>query len=712
MQATDQRCTPLEFALQAVNHTNWKASTTWILWFALAFITGTGLGLNGIIFVDRYTLFVLACALTLELASQHFFTTHIPFLTFVLALFFTFALGVERSGQISSYNNLRVPSQREIKAVVVLTGSATSTNSGDWYPAKLLATFENNLATSYNILGRLLLRKGDSLRSRLRYGSQLYGNIDFAQPSGLNPHEFDLQAWQHRRGELFVGRILDGNVMHIVGIDSTIAPPLLSSLRERIIERFIQAGVRDRALELVKAMSIGERQELPRTVRENFSRSGIAHLLALSGLHVGFLYALFAFLGHLIGQDRLYKRFLRELFPLLTTWGFVLLAGASASLLRAAIMLSVWGLSRIFLLHWQPIDVLALCAIILLWVSPAALYALSFQLSFTALLGIVLLYPHIKPYTHTRYKPITLCLQLLAVSLCAQLGTLPITLYTFGTLPLLSLFTNIIAIPLAMLIVPLALIVGFMPTDNILTLSGGFVLQHCADFLLWITEHISRLPDATLTGVRIPLYIAWVLAVIFIFAGIFLSIRRRWVIIVLLIMIPVSIGAVFVEIAQTARSREIVVYQQAYGTALSLRSGRQIEGIYIQNYADAKRHISQYASGVWGAQIHISSVEDSPKLHKTEYGYEFATGLRIAIPVGRSPQKATSVPHPIDVLLLTHDCKWNPKELISYFTPHEVVIDGSYPRRCLQTTMQGLKQQGIQVHCTRTAGAWVWKAAK
>lgn len=685
-----------------------RASQTWLVYPALAFIAGTAMGLNGVIAIGTTTIFLLACALVLELACQHFYTTHSQFLTFVLILLFMFALGAERSTQTYAYTHQPSPPPHKLTALVVLTGNASSTKQGLSYPAKLLATLEQDKPTVYNIRGKLLFHNADSIAAHLTYGSKLLATIDFAQDTGRNPNGFDLLAWQRRRGELFVGRV-ESNSVRILGTDSTITPPLFTALRKRIVERFAKAGIHDNALELVKAMSIGAREELPTDVRNNFSRSGIAHLLALSGLHVGFVYALFAFLFRFLTLDRLFKRILRELFPLLATWAFVLLAGTTPSLLRAAIMLTAWGVNRIFFLRWHSIDVLALAAIIILWLSPATLYDLGFQLSFAALLGIVLFYTPIKHYTRTRYKPLTWCLQLLAVSLCAQLGTLPIVLHTFGTLPLLSLFTNIIAIPLTALIVPLALLVGFLPTGSTLSLGLGFVLQHCTDFLLLLTEYVAAHPWATLTGFRIPRYMAWLLAIIITFTGVFLLARRRNSIIVASILLGVFIGAVCAEIIQIATSREIVIYQQSYGTVLSFREGKNIQGVYLQNSVGASRNILQYADGVWGASVQVDSVTTSPVLRRTTYGYVMSTPLRIAIPLGESSQNTIIPPIPTDVLLLTHECSWRISDLLAYFTPHEVVIDGSYPRWRLATTIQELREHRIRVHLTRTAGAWEWR---
>lgn len=711
MQEQEAYRTLLASALSPIETTHSAGSRIWIVWLALAFIAGTLFGQKGIIVIGSGTIFLLGCALFLELVCHHFFTQHSVTLTFTLALLFVFTLGVERSTPIYTYSQHPIPPPQKLTALVVLTEPATTTKLGDSYPAHLVATLANGKQTPYNIRGRVLFPNTDSSTRSLRIGHRVLATIDFVQNAGSNPNGFDLVAWQLRRGELFTGRVARNSVQ-ILGTDSTITPPLFASLRARIITSFAQAGLQGNALELVKTMSIGAREELPAEVRDNFSRSGIAHLLALSGLHLGFIYAFFAFFFHLIPIDRLFKRIVREIVPLLATWLFVLVAGASPSLLRAAIMLSIWSFSRIFFLYWHSLDVLALAAIVILWLSPATLYDLGFQLSFSALLGLILFYPVLKPYTYTRFRPLTWGLQLLCVSLCAQIGTLPITLHVFGTLPLFSLFTNILAIPLAAVIVSLALLITLVPLGGTLAQLGGTILQYCADALLWISEHVSTLPSVTLSGLRIPLYIAYLLASIFVFAGVFVLIRRRWSMVASMAFVLAFLGALCAEIVQTATTAEVVVYQQTYGTTVSIREGRNIQGVYLQNSRGAAQNITRYANGVWGATITIDSAAAHTFLTPTEYGYIVSKPLQIAIPLGRPPSSNNGIKQPTDLLLLTRGCEWRASDLLMHFAPHEVVIDGSYPRWRLEAMAGELVQHGVRVHNTRSNGAWMWRAKR
>ncbi len=707
MQTSEPMEACIAQALRPLPSEHRQVGKIWAVGLALAFIVGIVCGLNGIIVVNGSAVFLLACALFLELACRYFYTSHTPALTFVLVLLFMFAVGAERSGKIFVYNHQATPPPHKTTAIFVVTGAATPTAQSYSYPVRLCATLDSGRQTDYSIWGRILFSKKDSIGTTIVCGSQLLAEVDFRRDTGRNPNSFDFVAWQRRRGELFTGRV----VLHsakILGTDSTLLFRPSDVLRSRIIERFAKAGVHGDALELVKAMSIGVREELSGGVRTQFSRSGIAHLLALSGLHVGFVYAIFAFFSHLISSDRLFKRLVRELFPLLATWSFVLLAGASPSLLRAAIMLSVWGVSRIFFLRNHSIDVLSIAAILILWLSPASLYDLGFQLSFSALLGILLFYPSFSPYTHTRYKVITWCIQLLTLSLCAQLGTLPIILHTFGTLPLLSLFTNLLAIPLAALIVPIALLVGLLPVGSVVAHCGGFLLQLFANLLLGTAEQVATLPAVTLTGLRITTYMGWLLSGVLLFAGIFFTFRKRYAIMASLLLLGVFVGATFFETVRMQTTKEWVIYQQSHGTVLSFRDGRRIEGIYFQNRESATRHITQYAESVWGANVQIDSATTTAIISPTSYGFTTHTPLRIAIPLGNGAPSMQEKPITTDVLLLTYGCQWRIAELLAHFTPHEVVIDGSYPRRLLETARQEFATRGIRVHSTRSEGAWVY----
>ena len=298
-----------------------------------------------------------------------------------------------------------------------------------------------------------------------------------------NPGGFDYRAYLLRRGikaQLFVEEVVEA------------APT--TTLKERL-RRGVVANLDERSAALMQAMTLGVRDGLGE-LREVFALSGLAHILALSGLHVGILVGAVGWLLRPLGQRR---------YPvmMLLLACFVLLVGASPSVLRASLMVgavlaSLWlGSGRI-----EPWSALFLAALVTLLWHPAWLFDLSFQLSYLAVIGILLL---TEPLTRrllgehlTWWHPKVFLLGSMVVSISAQALSLPLVASTFGSVPLFSPLVNVIAIPLATLLVPLGFLSGLLglvslPLAGALNLVTGFLASN----LLRLADAAAGLPVLT-----------------------------------------------------------------------------------------------------------------------------------------------------------------------------------------------------------------------
>ena len=202
---------------------------------------------------------------------------------------------------------------------------------------------------------------------------------------------------------------------------------------------------------LLKSMILGHRWDLPSDIRDNFSKTGTAHILAISGLHVGFI---------MMGMDLLLKRFyLRRTTAFFVQTGvlttYCILIGAPTSAIRATIMaiisLGGYALNR----PEDRANSLAFAALIILLVNPGRLFDVGFQMSFGAVSGIILLYPLLKDRLYFIPKRLA---DILIVPICAQLGVGMLVAYHYNIVSPLSILANILFVPIAGLIVQL----GFM----------------------------------------------------------------------------------------------------------------------------------------------------------------------------------------------------------------------------------------------------------
>ena len=266
------------------------------------------------------------------------------------------------------------------------------------------------------------------------------------------------------------------------------------SQRTKLLDRFANHGVDGDAYAVVAAMSLGDKSALTRDLKETYSISGASHVLALSGLHLGIIYMLLsAFLPR--------RRWpaLSQLLIILFIWAFVFLVGMSVSVVRSAIMLTVYGLLSIGNRDKMSVNALAFTAIVMLMWSPAWLFDVGFQMSFMAVFAILLFVPLFEDVFSAKYlmehRWIKRIWGLVVVSCSAQLGVAPLIAFYFGRFSTYFLLTNFIVIPAAMVILWLSIVVLLFP-------SLAYILLYIVQLLNAVLFRITAIPGASIDNLH------------------------------------------------------------------------------------------------------------------------------------------------------------------------------------------------------------------
>jgi competence protein ComEC len=227
-------------------------------------------------------------------------------------------------------------------------------------------------------------------------------------------------------------------------------------------ERYKKIGITGKELGILSALTLGNREELDKDVQESFSVSGAMHVLAVSGLHTGIVWGIMTWVLTLGGWCKpLYeekkRRWLLGGILLMLLWVYAFITGLSPSVMRSALMLSFWELSYLLGRHtsrWNPIMA---AAVVILVINPLALWSVSFQLSFAAVIGIMLFASWMQAHMRLKQSWSKYIGGLLIASIGAQLMTMPLTLYYFGQTSNYFALTNLIVIPLAFVVLLLGL---------------------------------------------------------------------------------------------------------------------------------------------------------------------------------------------------------------------------------------------------------------
>jgi competence protein ComEC len=270
-------------------------------------------------------------------------------------------------------------------------------------------------------------------------------------------------------------------------------------------------GLRPREAAVVRGMVLGDRSLIPEDLEEAFQRSGITHILAISGQHVAILGAIIYFLLRAFAVQTL----IRNPATLVLIWLYILIAGAPPSAIRAGVISTFVLLAQLFGRQLSPLHFMSTMLAAVLAYNPALVYNAGFQLSVAAVFGILLLRKPLQSFVNAALlrpfeKPPELLSNLLSVSLAAQIATTPIIAASFDEVSVVGVLTNLIAVPLSGPILSLGLLgplVGNVAPALAypLNASNGFLVT----ILEWVARGASALPFATVATPGATLSLIW-----------------------------------------------------------------------------------------------------------------------------------------------------------------------------------------------------------
>ena len=287
--------------------------------------------------------------------------------------------------------------------------------------------------------------------------------------------------------------------------------------RAKLLDRLSESGVDGSAYAVVAAMALGDKSQLTTELRDAYAISGASHILALSGLHLGIIYTL---LSLLLSRRR--WQMVSQIVIIVSIWLFVFLVGLSASVVRSAVMVSIYALLSLGHRDKLSVNTLAFAAIVMLLFNPMALFDVGFQLSFMAVLTILLFYPLLEslwsqPFLldHRLFRWLW---TMLSVSCAAQIGVAPLIAYYFGRISCYFLLANLVVVPAAALILYLSLAVLLIP-------SLAYLLIYIVDTLNQLLVSIVALPGASIEGLHPTPLQVWMMYVII--GAVYLLLIRR-----------------------------------------------------------------------------------------------------------------------------------------------------------------------------------------
>jgi len=316
--------------------------------------------------------------------------------------------------------------------------------------------------------------------------------------------------------------------------------------------------------DVLNAVIIGDRTALGTDIKQIFTDAGLMYVLVVSGLHLAYVSVIFLFLFKLTGLN-LKKASLLSI-PFVFMYAFV--TGAQPPVMRAAIMFSCMLVS--LALDREPLiyNSLALSALLILIFAPQQLFTASFQMSYLATIGIVAFYPKIRVvFRGVRNPVLKLITETFAITVSVQIMMIPICMYYFGKIPIISFISNVVVAPtLGVIITSGIVFYVFTFISHALAVVAAFALSWITQAVIFVTAFFANLKYSNITVAKpdIPqlvLYYLFILAVI--------AFKKR-------LRLLVSVAVLIFLIAYTIISNSIAkttVYDSSYATVTYVRNG-------------------------------------------------------------------------------------------------------------------------------------------
>lgn len=389
-----------------------------------------------------------------------------------------------------------------------------------------------------------------------------------------NPYQFDYKSYLNRRG-IYVQVRLDSLISHEQN-ESRLSWNWWRIKALKLVER----NFNNETAPIAKALLLGYKQDLEGASKQAFARAGLSHIMAVSGLHVGFIIAPFWFVIPFFWSKK-YGRVLGLTGLILILYCYAGITGFSASVVRASVMAGLLTFGKLFNKSPNSINLTGVAAIVLLTINPAQLFEVGFQLSFSAVLIILLVLPviqHALPYW-LRLRWYAKPLMVIIVSIVVQLGLYPVQVFYFGEVSLISPLANALFVPLLGLVVPFALLCVFV--SSVFPALGAWLNVPAEFFLIGMNRFVnfSSILDWAWMKANLPsllLFPFWMALIFFIASWRTQQIRWKWLAITLLLFGVVQIEGIMNKFEKP--ELKITVFDVGQGDAALVETpnGKQI----------------------------------------------------------------------------------------------------------------------------------------
>ncbi len=523
----------------------------------------------------------------------------------------------------------------------------------------------------------------DSLISdRLYPGDEFlfYGEIQPFRNMG-NPDDFDYVRYMYNQN--FVGSVyVSSDAYKRTGEVSSNVKYQALRCRQAILDFYKTLNLKETEYAVLSALTLGYQDELSDDLKQGFRTTGTVHVLSVSGLHVGIIYAMITLLLGFVHRNSKYY-WIKPVLIILLLWGYAFITGLPPSVVRASAMLGVFCVSEIVRRKSFSIHALFIAAFFMLLVNPFSLFDIGLQLSFMSVLSILYLHPKMSGLIKIKNKYIRYIWQMFALSVVAQLATFPICLYYFGTFPTYFFVANLIIVPVVSLImyaaggIVFAKMLSFVFSDfsYYLYYLPVKLLQVLISFMTYAIHLFEQLPFALLQNAKVSFVDLLLIFTVIIGILIFLIYKKSKALIIGLIAILVLLTS-HIHSKIVDKPEMVIVYNRSHASEIKWSKPRQETDILPGDVPSGYIYIGNQTSNM----LILSS--DNWKEKTTEERFK------------------------VNNLVLTHCNSFSLYSLTQLFWIENVVLDASLSRYTRRRLAKECQKLNIPYHDVTQSGAF------
>jgi competence protein ComEC len=570
----------------------------------------------------------------------------------------------------------------------------------------------------------LLYIENDDRSLNLKAGNKIIFSPQLSEIENKgNPEEFDYKKYL-TYNLIYSSDFIAGDDWQILqnepGFDIKMK---LLNFRQTLISNLENNGLSDDELAVVSALALGYKDKLSDEIRHSYSSSGAMHILAVSGLHVGIIYGILLFIFSFLKSDKL--KYIKTALIIIFIWLYATLTGLSPSVSRAALMFSIIALGNIQKRPSGSLNAIAISAFILLIINPLSITNIGFQLSYAAVIGIILLYPKIYEIFKVKNKWIDKVWSLTAVSVAAQIATAPIGLFYFHQFSNYFILANYLLIPLSTIAIWLC-ILAFIFSG--LGFFAPFIIKLLAlsvKSMNFLSKGIESLPFSVSENIYISGLQLFVLyGAIILFAVFFFNSKKyKHLFAAISFVIVFSAINLFQDI-ESNKQKYVVVYNINKITAINIIEGK--DNILFANIDSvANKQIEFTAKNNWlkkgldrekyidispnyqSVLSNVAVIDNQSVFYKR--GFIGFDEIRIFIadqnffPAVYEYKEKTK----LDYIVLSNNSTAKLSDLIDIFEFDTIIIDGSNSTYRLQEWLTENETLNLKIHNVQEKGAFI-----